>query len=366
MWGPWEGLTLSAGLQNEWTHEEGFGQGLLQFFVPGEPDLQHIYSSQRDKAILQEDAGLRYTKIPFTVLFADARFRQEWIDSFDMDRMSVPQVTDFLVDTDARNDLKDFRTGFTISPWSRVSLEGSYRRSFETTDYSNPLDVTFIDPSPVPGLFSGNGYPAFFRQRDIKEQQVEGRLVLRPARWLKTTLKYQLVASDYRTVTDSSVLVGEGTMLPGGSIFAGNYDAHVYSMNAVLSPWRRLTWSTSFSYSDTRTVTGVNGTVGIVPYAGNIYSVLSSANLRLGNSTDATLSYTFSRADYRQENADQTLPLGIKYNRHGLIAGLSRQFGKRMSANLQYGFFYYDEPTSGGARDFTAHAVFGSWRVVFN
>src|SRR5207244_5848490 len=26
--GPWDGLTVTAGLQNEWTHEEGFGRGL--------------------------------------------------------------------------------------------------------------------------------------------------------------------------------------------------------------------------------------------------------------------------------------------------------------------------------------------------
>ena len=90
LWGPWDGLTLTAGLQNEWTHEEGPGAGLFQFFSRIFRDSSHSYSSQRDFAILQEDFGLRYTKIPFTVLFADTRFRQEWIDHFEQDRGTSP------------------------------------------------------------------------------------------------------------------------------------------------------------------------------------------------------------------------------------------------------------------------------------
>jgi hypothetical protein len=364
LWGPWAGLTLSAGLQNEWTREEGFGQGLLQVLDPGQPTIQHLYSSQRDKAILQEDIGLRYTTIPFTVLFADARFRQEWIDHFERDQNS-PTGDDFLRDTDATVDLKNVRAGFTISPWQRVSLGATYRHQRERTDYAHDLDTTPVPLDPSLGIIAGNGYPAFFRRRDLDSDEVEARLVLHPASWIKTTLKYQLIATDYRTVTDPSVLLGFDTPLPGGSIFAGNYDAHIYSLNAILTPWRRLNLSTTFSYSNTRTVSGVNGRVGVVPYEGDIYSVLSSANYIFNNSTDGNLTYVFSRADYRQDNQDQTLPLGIDYDRHGIIAGLTRRFSKRITASLQYGFFYYAEPTSGGARDFTAHAIFASWRVVF-
>jgi hypothetical protein len=298
------------------------------------------------------------------VLFADLRLRQQWIDHYEQDAQSQTG-DDFLRDTDARNDLKDLRTGFTLSPWPTVSLGGSYRHSLERTDYDHKLDTTPTPVDPASGIIPGNGYPAFFRRRDLDSDEVEARLVWHPARWVKTTLKYQLVATDYRTVTDSSVLLGLGTVLPGGSIFAGNYDANIYSLNTTLMPWRRLNLSTTFSYNDTRTVTGVNGLAGVVPYEGAIYSVLSTANFVLNKATDANVSYTFSRADYGQNNQDQSLPLGIAYDQHGLLAGITRRFGKRMTASLQYGFFYYDEPTSGGARDYVAHAVFASWKMVF-
>ena len=116
------------------------GQGLVQFGDPTVPNQLHLYSSSRDYSIVQEDFGARYTKIPFTVLFTDARFRQEWIDHYELDSGS-PDFNDFLRDTDATVNLTDVRTGFTVSPWRRVSFEGMYRYGFERTDYDHPIDL---------------------------------------------------------------------------------------------------------------------------------------------------------------------------------------------------------------------------------
>jgi len=54
------------------------------------------------------------------------------------------------------------------------------------------------------------------------------------------------------------------------------------------------------------------------------------------------------------------LPLGIRYDRHGLTAGITRRFTKNLAGTVQYGFFRYREPTAGGANDYTARAVFAS------
>lgn len=117
--GPWEGLTFSAGLQNEWTHEEGFGRGL-------EAPNPRIYSSQKDTVKLEENFGLRLTRIPHTVLFADLDFQQEWADHYEKDEFSTAG-TDFLRDTDATSDQYQYRTGFTVSPWRQVLFESTYQ-----------------------------------------------------------------------------------------------------------------------------------------------------------------------------------------------------------------------------------------------
>src|ERR1039457_7700171 len=70
------GLSFSVGTQNEWTHEEGFGNAPnLEFLI-----TNAFENANLDKFKSMQNANLRFTKIPFTVLFADTRFEQESIN----------------------------------------------------------------------------------------------------------------------------------------------------------------------------------------------------------------------------------------------------------------------------------------------
>jgi hypothetical protein len=76
--------------------------------------------------------------------------------------------------------------------------------------------------------------------------------------------------------------------------------------------------------------------------------------------TDLHASYFFSQADYRQHNSAAGLPLGISYERHGALAGVTYRWKPTLTTKLQYGFFDYDEPTTQRVNNYTAHAVFAS------
>jgi len=358
--GPWEGLTFTAGVQNEWTRQRGFGHAMT---LGGFPTL---LNSDLDKMAVEEDFGLRYTRIPFTVLFADARFQQERVGHFEQNLVEDRRgdANDFLRDTDASNDLKDVRAGFNLSPWTKVNLVSSYRHRIRENDFDHLTDTDQSNPARPPFGVPGNGYPAFILARDTVSDEVEAKLVLHAASWLKTSLKYQLTATEYTTATAPSITAFPRVQQPGGEILDGNYDANSYSLNTTLTPWRRLYLSATFLYSDSRLVSGVNNGTSLVPYAGDVYSVLSSANFALNDATDLHASYSFSRADYAQANEPDGLPLGIVYDRHGLVAGIRRQFKNKVSTNLQYGFFRYREPTAGRGNDYTAHAVFATVNVV--
>ena len=146
---------------------------------------------------------------------------------------------------------------------------------------------------------------------------------MHPANWIKTTLKYELDAIDYTTVTDPSAVGNPPPFYPGGSVLAGNYDAHTFSLETALTPWPWLNLAATFSYSNSRTVSGDNGYAGVQPYEGDIYSVLASANIIAGPKTQWTFTYTFSHAgDYRQDQPALSLPWGIEYDRHALLGGL--------------------------------------------
>ena len=357
--GPWNGLSGAVGAQAEWERRKGLAD-LLTFSFPG--TVPAAGASNKDRSAVDETFEVRYDRIPFTVVYGDARFQQERIDYTESGFVDdgFGDSRDFVRDTNARGDLKQYGAGFTISPWPRVSLDASFTHRDKQTDYDNRSDT---DGSQPPFFIPGNGYPAFMLSREIESDSVEARLVLRPAMWLKTTLKYEVTATDYRTSTESSTNVVLGAFFPGGEILAGNEDAHIYSINTTLTPWRRLNLSTTFSYSQSRLLTGVNDGAIVVPYRGDIYSVLSTATFVVSRSTDFHARYSFSRADYRQNNEASGLPLGIGYDRHAVTAGVTRRLLKNMTANFQYGYFRYDEPTSGGANNYRAHAVMASLNI---
>jgi hypothetical protein len=197
------------------------------------------------------------------------------------------------------------------------------------------------------------GYPAFIDWRGVTTDEFEARAASRLTSWLRTSLAYRHVESDYDTRTDPVA-----TLSPGGQWNAANYKAHLVTLNATLTPWPRLHLSPTLSYqkTDMDSHTGDNGAV--VPYQGDVVSALLSGTYILSQRTDLLAAYSFSWADYAQDNEAAGLPLGIHYRLHALTTGLSHRLSRRVTTRLQYGFYHHEEPSSGGANDYTAHAVF--------
>ncbi len=361
--GPWEGLSAFGGVQTEWTRQKGNGNIDSDFdFDTASTITNATVFGDLDKFTRDENVGLRYTKIPFTVLFAEGRLQQEDISQYENEMDSGAGVTIFERNTEASSDLREIRGGFNFSPWTAISLSGQYRRRVRDSNYDHVVDT---NATPFPFILSGNGYSAFIRNRRLNTDEIEAKLAWRVNRWLKTTFTYQLIATDYHTTTDSAANFDFVTQTftdvsPGGQFFAGNYDAHVYSLNTVLTPWRRLYLSGTFSYRDTRLETSSDFNPVVVPYRGDVYSVLGSATYALSPSTDVQATYSFSRADYRQNNPAAGLPLGIDYRLHGLEAGLTRRFGKNITTQLKYGFYRNNDASSAGANNYTAHALIAS------
>ena len=338
--GPWENFTFSAGVQSEWVHQQGLGRVSLDSGNPAVFLLVQpaTLDANLDRQTLQESASLRYTGLPFTSLFAEGKLAQEKAGTFE-DQIGGDHA--FTRDTDAQSNLKDWRVGFYSSPLNAVSISGHYRRRDKDTDYDQNIDTSAA-------------YPAFFREREIKTDEIEAKLTWRPLSWLKTTLSYQIVDTDFDSDTDPITGV-----TPGGRLHAGTFNANVYGANLMLSPFSRWYFSGALNYYESRSKAAHNNLPSIEAYRGDIYSVLGSATYMLSTNTDLTATYTFSKADYGQHNFGAGLPLGTSYDWHVLQAGVARRF-KRATANLQYAFYQYSEPTSSGFNDYTAHAVFAT------
>jgi hypothetical protein len=348
LFGPWDGLSLSLGTQNEWTRQMGFGNAIVNIYQASSPfptllDPERVQSSW-DRSTFSQEVGVRFSKIPFTTLFFDGRLQEE---SIGQSGEETGDLSPYLLQTDAASHLKDLRAGFSTSPWRRVSLSGQYRY------YDNRSDYNHFNKQSLGAPY--NDYPGFILWRDLLSQEAEMKLSLQVTSWLKTTLSYQWLDNDYHTATDSA-----GGFSPGGSLLAGTYASHTAAFNATLTPWRRLFLSTTLSYQNARTVTSANGSTAVAPYAGNIYSAMASGTYVLNQKTDLTASYSLSMADFAQDNFAEGLPLGIKYQQQGVQIGIKRHIGKGKIFSLQYSYYHYDEPSSGGFNDFNAQAIFAT------
>ncbi|PWU20088.1 MAG: hypothetical protein C5B50_04835 [Verrucomicrobia bacterium] len=339
--GPWDGLTLSLAAQGEWTRQDTMGFSNLQLGNPDRPPLlpdASVNTGNLDSAIARESASLRYTTIPRTALFAEARSLQESLSRFE----SRPDgVAPFTYDADESIHSEEYRAGFHVSPAQRVTFGADATHSDRHTDYTRLNDSS---------TFS---YPGFFNWRDIAENQAQARLSYRLATWARTSFTVRWQKTDFDHATREN---DPGS--PGGAIEGGDYESRVFSFNAVLTPLRRFYFSGTFSYSDSRVLTAQYGVDFLHPYQGHLYSVLSTAAYAVTDLTDLHCTYAFSESDYGEHNP-AGLPLGIDYTRHALRAGISHRLTKALSTSLTYGFAQYREPTSGHATDYTAHSIFG-------
>ncbi len=349
---PLDAFTLSAGVQSEWIHQEGLGRVHLDEGDPYDPANFILEAptidSNLDKRQLTENLILRYSGLPLTSLFAEARLSQQRLSQIEHETDSAEH---FDRDTDASADKRDFKVGGTVSPWQRVSLSASVRHRTIDNDYTHQTDNSAIGSA---------GYPAFIRSRDTDGDQLETKLIFKFTPRLKATLGYRWSRMDYETTTDRIPGVA-----PGGEILAARHAAQTYSLGGTWTPLARLHFNSAFSFSDVRTDAEHHGHPSLLPYQGYIYSLVTGGNFHLNDRTDFQASYYFSSADYRENRTLDAVPLGVDYVRHGVMAGVRRQINDHLSAALRYGYFFYEEPGKDRGNDYTGHGVFASFRLTW-
>ena len=340
--------------------ENGFGTGTFDQQTPPPPFTDFIVpfseTSDYDETLLQENLSLRYSKIPFTSLYAEGRLEQQNVGQDDQFAapLDILNKAVFLQHTSFSSQSSDLRFGFNTSPWRSFDFSAHFRRYEDDSQYdSDPL----VQPIQT-------GYPTFIRSRELTTDEVEAKLVLRLTAKLKTSLSYQYQATDYGLNTSPYVQFGN-VIATGGQLLAGEDRSHIFSVGATLTPTPRLYLSTTFTYQTSTTMTEADGSPAVVPYRGDIYTVLADGTYILSQTTDLFAGYAFSEANYGQNNFAGGLPLGIQYQRHSAQVGLMRRFDKNVSIRLQYRFDYYNEPSSGGATNYRAHSIFGMLTFQF-
>lgn len=343
MLGPFKGLILYGGLQAEKTDTHGFSDALLA--QGGSAATTNIIRSFEDTKSLSENLGMRYMKIPYTTLYAEGQWNEEQID---LDQAETEDdISSLALNSNDTTLRQDYRVGFNTAPLSRVTLAGSYRHSIDHDDYDYPIDTVV-------------GYPGFITAQDFTTDEVMAKLTLRPCSRFSVAFTYQLVSTDIRTSTEAIPVV-----TPGGTLQSGDYDLNIYSVSATVTPLSRWYLTGYFSLQDTRTSTPADQNPAVQTYRGNVYTAMATTGYALDNKTDLTLEYSYSCSDNFSNNDATGLPLGLNFQRHAVQAGVSRKISTNVVARLRYGFYSYDESSTGGYNNYIANLVSASCSVRF-
>lgn len=348
MAGPFRELTFYGGLQAEKTENEGFADAVLTEILPGMGAVspQTLITSWRDRESLEESLGVRSTRIPWTTLYAEGRWTQQQIGLTEREEEDGSAVVDRWTDTHVFR--QRYSVGLHTAPWRRVNVSAHYRRSFYQNDYNHRRDIE-------------DGYSAFLTAQEFCTEEVSARISLRPHSRLSLALKYQWVATDFRTRHDP--LAAPPT--PAGAVLSGDYDAHIYNVSVTVSPLGRFYVAGQFSYFDTRTVAFANHVPSVTTHLGDVYTVLGSIGCVLDEKSELAGDYSFSHSNNFVNHSAHGLPLGKDYDQHGLMVTWKRRFGENIIAQLRYGFFVYHESSLGGANDYTAHLAAATLTVRF-
>jgi hypothetical protein len=349
VFGPYRDVTIYAGLEGERLDREGDTDAILTEigFTGTESSPEALIDSDEDRWGIEETLGIRYTGLPRTTLYAEGRWTQQDID------LSETELEDAVLeldrDTDTRVRRQRYSIGFNSSPWARTMVAARYRRSYRSNDYDHRVDN-------VEGNDPNNVYSAFITDQDIKTDEVMIKLSFRPLPRIRTGLQYQFKTMDIDTDEDTD---------PPSSKHSCNYDAHIYTASITATPVARLFLTGLASYQDVRLKTLDGNTGAIISYVGDVLSLAANAGWAIDSRTSLDIQYVYSLTENFEDISSDGLPLGVENQRHAVLADLTRQLTDNLSVKLRYGFYSYDDETSDGSDNYTAHLIGATCSMTF-
>ena len=87
--------------------------------------------------------------------------------------------------------------------------------------------------------------------------------------------------------------------------------------------------------------------------------------MALDQRTDLQAAYSYYQSNDFMDNSDVSTPYGAESREHGVTVSLSRMLNPRVRLTLKYAFFDYNDVTSGGHNNYTAHMVYSGLHFRF-
>jgi hypothetical protein len=365
MVGPFGGAVFFAGVRGEDTHTQGFAD-VVEANVANSAGPIEIASSDSEKKELEGTVGMRYTSIPRTTLYADARILVGKTDDTWMENGDSLGAIDLV--REAQITRQYYTAGFNSAPWSRVSISGRFRHSVRDNDYGNSVD---LNPD--------TGYPGLLTGERLTSDDGMLKLSLRVSGKLQLFLGYQYSATNIhnRAHAITAPLLNPPLVVPATDMDTGAFHSRTYSTSATWSPLSRLYLTGVFNYQNAISDAFLDASNSIQPYRSNIYSVITSAGYAVNDQSDLNLEYSFIHADSFTDHLDSAtppagyvssdygLPYGTTSDQHALTINFTRRISVRTTARLGASYFSFHDSANAGISNYTAFSAVGSCTIRF-
>jgi len=289
---------------------------------------------------VRERLELRYSGVTNWVLYA----RGEWTQGEgNLEENGGLGLTPTIQrETEDSRFFQKYSLGGRWYPHRRVTLDvGGYYKN-NNYDYDHDLDSTANN--------SGNRYPAYLAMQNFETLDGNVRLTLRPHQKVSLMTRYE-----YQNSTIDTKPAGISGL---GEVESSDMTTHIIAQNVTWSPWSRLYLQAGFNYVISETKTPASDVTQAILDAQNNYWTLNfSSGFVLDDKTDLNLSYFYYSSDNYDDNSSVGMPYGMEAQEHGITATLVRRLTAHLRLTLRYGFFHYEEATSGGNNDYQAHLV---------
>jgi hypothetical protein len=356
---PFETFCLVPSLRLENVHQDGIADyistdvGAAPTFTPSEEDLTNL--QKREYTEVTEALEMRYTGVTNWVFY----LRGEWLEG--QGNLKETQANTELPppepiiqrDTDSTRFTQKYVLGVNWYPQRSVSLAAQYYHKAQDNDYNHVVDSTSNATN------SGNRYPAFLIAQDFQTDDVNFRITWRPCSFLTSISRYDFQLSTIDTTGDNLA-----------SVQSGELHSQIFSQSFTIVPWNPLYFQLSgtYVYDDLNTpATSQPGAAAdLVTKSRNGYWNASAAVGWVFNArTDLQLQYSYYQANDFMNNSAVSTPYGTEDREHGVTVTLNRMFTPRLRWSIRYGFYDYNDNTSGGHNDYTAHLVYSSLQYRF-
>ena len=359
MFTPCENLTLVPSLRIEHVDQEGLASYTSTEVLAGptfttvEEDL--LNSQERGFTDISEALELRYTGVTNWVFYV----RGEWLQGQgDLTETQAetdvpPPSTTIERDTDSDRFTQKYVLGVNWYPQRRLNLAAQYYHKERNNDYDHNIDSTSNATN------SGNRYPAFLVAQDFKTDDVNFRVTWRPCSYFSSISRYDFQLSTIDTTGDFLDSVQSGEMV-----------SHIFSQSFTISPcnplYLQLNGTYVFDELDTPATRQPGAAANLVTESRNGYwNAGAVVGLALNERTDLQAQYSYYQSDNFIDNSAVSTPYGDEAREHGVTVTLSRMLTPRLRWSIKYGFFDYDDETSGGHNNYTAHLVYSSLQYRF-